>query len=314
MTLPWWGWLLGALGLIVVACAAYTAVHNARARRRRPPAGQTVTVAGARVHHVRRGTGPPVLFLHGLAGFVEDFTHTPIPEALEDSFESIVLDRPGYGHSTRPSPELADVRVQADWLAELVDALGLERPIVVGHSLGGALAMALAVRHPAKLGGLVLLAPYVYPYTEADDWIHALPRLPMARSAIAHVFVAPVARLLEPHLVSASFAPQEIPEDYHQLWLDRVTQPDHFDTTVEEVRRIDPALATLGDAYPQVEAPTILIAGTHDESVDARTNAQALAETLPNAELILLEGYGHMVPWTHPDLVAEAIRTVHERA
>lgn len=314
MALAGWAWLAIALASLMAASWVYTRWHIARARRRRPPTGERITVDGVEVHLTRQGQGPPVLMLHGLAGFLEDFTHTPILTGVDDGFEAIVLDRPGYGASSRPTPELADVRVQADWLVQLVDELGLDPPIVVGHSLGGALAMAMAVRHPSKVRGLVLLAPYVYPYTEPDDWIHGLPRLPFVQTAIAHLLVVPVARLLEPRIVSASFEPQPIPAEYHELWLDLVTQPDHFDTTVEEVRAVDPALATLGDAYPGVGIPTVILTGTHDASVDPQANAEALFEVLPNAELVWLEGYGHMVPWSHPERVVEAVRTVHDRA
>lgn len=308
----WWVVTLGVLAVVLALAYAYSRLHLARARRRRPATGEFVEVDGVRVHYVRKGQGPPVVCLHGLAGFLQDFTHTPIVDRLSERFDVVALDRPGYGHSTRPDPDLSDVREQADWLVRLFDELGIEAPIVVGHSLGGGLAMALAVRHPERVRGLVLLAPYVYPNTEPDDWIHALPRLPLIRSTIGHLFVAPVTRLLEPWFVSASFSPQPIPDDYHELWLDLVTQPDHFDSTIEEVRAIDPALADLRTRYPTVEVPTVVITGSDDRSVVPGLNARRLVDELPDAELEFLEGYGHMVPWTHPGLVIDAVDAVHD--
>lgn len=308
----WWVVALAAAATILVLAYAYSRFHLARARRRRPATGRFVEVDGVRVHHVRKGQGPPVVCLHGLAGFLQDFTHTPIVDRLAERFEVVALDRPGYGHSTRPDESLSDVRVQADWLVRLFDEFDLEAPIVVGHSLGGALAMALAVRHPDRVRGLVLVGPYVYPNTEPDDWIHLLPRLPLLRSTIGHLFVAPVSRLLEPWLVSASFSPQPIPEEYHEMWLDLVTQPEHFDTTLDEVREIDPALADLRTAYRAVETPTVVITGSEDRSVDPDLNARRLVDELPDAELEELEGYGHMVPWTHSGLVVDAVDAVHD--
>lgn len=314
MTLLAWAVALGAgLGLLLLA-RAWTRRHVRRARKRHPPTGQTLEIDGVRVHHVSHGDGPLVLCLHGLAGFLEDFTWPGIPQALADRFHVIALDRPGYGFSSCPHPELADVREQADWLAHLVEALGHEETILVGHSLGGGLATAFAVRHPDRVQGLVLLAPYVHPNTEPHDWIHALPRLPGLRSAIARTLVVPGARLLGPSIVGASFEPQPIPADYHELWLDRALDPDHFGTTVEEVRRIDPALAELREGYGSIQAPTSILTGDADRSVDPDANALRLAEEIPGAELTVFEGYGHMVPWTHAQRVVEAVRSVRRRA
>lgn len=314
MPVPAWVWALAAVAGLGLASWAYTSWHTRRARRRLGPRGIFRTVDGVEVHHLRYGEGPLVLFLHGLAGFLQDFTENGILDALSQDREVLVLDRPGYGHSTLPKPELSDPRAQADWLARLIEATGHEDAVVVGHSLGGALALSLAVRHPERVRGLVLLAPYAYPNTEPDDWIHKLPRLPWLRTGIAWTLVVPVARLLEPWFVSASFTPQPVPDSYHQLWLDHVLQPDHFRTTIEELRRIDPALAELRAGYPDVDVPTVILAGMQDVSVDPVENAHRLADELPSAELVTFGGYGHMIPWTHPDEVVEAVRRVDEQA
>lgn len=308
--------LVAVAGLIGVSWL-YTQFHIRRGRKRYPPEGDLLDVGGVRVHLKRygQGNGRPVLCLHGLNGFLQDWTRTPIVEALAEDREVVALDRPGYGWSTRTRSELSDPRVQADWLVELMDELGWDEPaLILGHSWGGALAMTLAVRHPDRVRGLVLLAPYLYPLTEPDDWFHRIPRLPFLRTLIGHAFLAPAMRLLGPRYISASFEPEPIPEGYHEMWLDMSAQPGHFDTTLEEVRTVDPALHDISQRYPEVAAPVTVVTGDSDVSVDPRLNARRLAEEPPHAELVWLEGVGHMVPWLHSGVVLEAVADVEARA
>ncbi len=312
-----WLWILAGLAALISVSWAYTQHHIRRARERYPPEGEILEVKGVDVHLVRRGAGNgrPILCLHGLNGFLQDWTETPIMAALAQDHEIVAIDRPGYGWSTRPRAKLSDPRVQADWLVDVMDALGWDEPaLVVGHSWGGALAMTLTVRHPERVRGLVLLGPYLYPLTEPDDWFHNLPRLPFLRSVIGHAFLAPAIRLLGPRYISASFGPEPIPPGYHEMWLDISAQPDHFDTTLEEVRTIDPALHEVSRRYQEVDVPITVITGDSDESVDPRLNARRLAQEHDLAELVWLEEVGHMVPWLHGQLVLDAVEDVETRA
>lgn len=307
-------WTVGSLAALLAAGYAYTRWQADRARDRHPPEGTVVTVDGVRLHLVRDGEGPTVLMLHGLAGFLEDFTHPSMVAALADGFDAAAVDRPGYGASGLPDEALVDLRRQADLVAALLDALDADDAILVGHSLGGALALAAAVRHPDRVRGLVLVAPYAYPRSDPDAWYHGLPRLGPLRRLVATTVAAPLARLVEPHLVHASFEPRPLPAVYHERWLDHVLQPDHLETTLEELRRVDPALGSLTPRYADLSLPVAILAGTADASVDTSVQARRLARELPDAELTVLEGEGHMLLDSHPELVEAAVRDVHERA
>lgn len=303
-----------ALAVLVLAGGfAYTRWHAERAHRRHPPEGSTLEVDGVRVHHRRAGKGPTVLLLHGLAGFHEDFTYAGLVDDLARDFDVLALDRPGYGHSTRPSAALCDIRRQADWLTGVLDALDVDEAIVLGHSLGGGLALALALRHPERVRGLVLVAPYAYPRTDPEGLVHRLPRLGPVRRGVIATLATPFARLVSPWIVHASFEPAPIPAHYHRLWLDRVLDPDHLDTTVEETRRIDPVLGALAPRYPSLELPVWILTGLEDASVDPDANARRLADELPDAELDTVEDGGHMLPVTEPGRVAAAVRALHAR-
>ncbi len=127
-----------------------------------PPTGRFVDVPGARLHVIEQGQGQPVLLVHGLSGQLANFAYGMV-EPLARDFRVVAVDRPAAGWSTREPGAPADLRAQADTLAALIDKLGLEKPLVVGHSLGGAIALALATHHPERVGGLALIAPLTHP-------------------------------------------------------------------------------------------------------------------------------------------------------
>lgn len=301
--------LLVALYLSV---AWYSRRHVRRALERRPPVGRFVEAAGVRTHYLRVGTGPTVVLLHGLNGSLEDFAPVVIDELAADH-DVVLVDRPGYGHTQRPRRDLSDPVVQAGWLEALLEALGIEEAVLVGHSWGGALTMTHALLHPDRVRALVLVGPYVQPGTEPDDVFHEFPRLPFMRSFIGHLFLVPVGRLIGPFFVRASFDPEPVPEGYEERWLDLTLRPSQFDTTLEEIRTIDLALANLAPRWPEVEVPVTVIAGDKDRSVDPYQNAQPVAEAMPQSELIWLEGAGHMVPWTRPGELVRAVRRLSGR-
>jgi pimeloyl-ACP methyl ester carboxylesterase len=160
---------LTGLAVLIGLCLALGAslcLHTWRTARRieaaMPPPGRFVDVPGARLHVLERGQGPAVLLVHGLSGQLENFGYGMI-EPLSRNFRVIAVDRPGAGHSTRTPGSATDLPAQAEALAALCDQLGLERPLVVGHSLGGAIALALAIHHPGRVGGLALIAPLTHP-------------------------------------------------------------------------------------------------------------------------------------------------------
>ena len=149
------------LAAIVAGLMLYAAWTARRVEKALPPLGRFVEVDGGRIHYLEQGSGPTLLLIHGLGGQMRNFTHSLL-ERLKGDYRLIIVDRPGSGYSTRPPGASATIRAQADTVARFMDALRLERPLVVGHSLGGAIALSLALNHPEKVGGLALLAPLTH--------------------------------------------------------------------------------------------------------------------------------------------------------
>jgi pimeloyl-ACP methyl ester carboxylesterase len=163
--------MTAALLIIVVILAAIVAGlvwFTARTARKieaaMPPRGTFMEIDGQRIHYIDQGNGPAIVMLHGLGGNLQHFTYALV-DRLANQFRVIAVDRPGSGHSTRPKQASAALGAQAATLAHLIRALKLEKPLLVGHSLGGALALTMALQYPDCAGALALIAPLTRPAT-----------------------------------------------------------------------------------------------------------------------------------------------------
>ncbi len=306
-----WALGLGIVGVLLVGMLAYTRFFVHHADQRHPPRGGFVTVDGVETHVLRKGegNGDPVVLLHGLNGVVEDFTGALI-DRLAEEHEVLAIDRPGYGFTDRPDPAISQMPRQAAWLDNLLAELGVEDAIVVGHSLGGALATTYALDHPHRVRGLVLVAPYLYPNETPPDALHSSPDWPLVRQLVAHLFLVPIGRPLARRLAAVSFDPEPMPSGYAQLWADRSLRPSQFLTVLDEARHLEAHVRETADRYAELAAPTIVLAGTEDALIDAVEHAERFHEAVPHAWLRTIEGAGHMLPWTRPSQVLAAVDEV----
>ena len=155
------GALLLSLALLAAALALFAVYIRRRVEATVPPLGRFVQVGDTRLHIVEQGTGPALLLVHGLGAQLRNFTYA-LTARLAADFRVVCVDRPGCGYSTRPAHVPASLPGQAATIAGLIATLGLDRPIIVGHSYGGAVALALTLNHPTAVGGLALLAPLTH--------------------------------------------------------------------------------------------------------------------------------------------------------
>src|SRR5437870_950122 len=125
-----------------------------------PPVCQFITVDDTRLRYLDSGAGTPVVLLHGNGSLIEDFVSSGIMDAPGHRF--IAFDRPGFGYSERPRGRAWGPSEQASLLLRALAHLGIERPIVVGHSWGALVALAMALESPEDVSGLVLLSGYYY--------------------------------------------------------------------------------------------------------------------------------------------------------
>lgn len=285
------------------------------AERMVPPPGKFVDIGGNRIHYVERGAGLPILFVHGLGGTQFHFSQPIFPQ-LEDEFHLVALDRPGSGFSTRRGDRPGNPEEQADFIADFIDRLGLDRPLLVGHSLGGAITLATAIRHPDKISGIVLVSPLTQHREGVAPEFAALDiRSPLARRMVAETISAPNAIKLGPQTLTYVFGPQQPPADYAIAGgALSMLRPSHFYGASTDYVALGDTMKRLMAGYGGIALPAGLIYGTGDRVLSFETHGRALAASMPAIETDFFEGVGHMPQYAEPARVAAMIRRVAARA
>src|SRR6202166_2922825 len=139
-----------------LAISALVNRHLAKnAENDNPPAGQFLEVNGVRLHYVERGSGAPLVLLHGNGSMIQDFESSGLIDLAAKNYRVIVFDRPGFGHSDRPRSVVWTPAAQAELIKNALQRLGVSQTLVLGHSWGASVAVALALKYPGLVRGLV---------------------------------------------------------------------------------------------------------------------------------------------------------------
>ncbi len=308
-------WTLLVLAAAILALVWFTANTATRVERASPPSGTFVNVHGCRIHYVERGNGPvTLLMIHGLGGNTGNFLHSLV-DRLATDFRVIVMDRPGSGYSTRPDDAPAGPHAQAELIAAFIHALGLDRPVLVGHSLGGAISLATAVANPQLVRGLALIAPLTQLIAEPPDVFKPLMvQRAAVRRAIGWTLATPLSIVRRDRVLDVVFGPDRVPADFALAGGGILgMRPSAFITASTDLVAVPDDLASLVPLYPTLQMPVGIIYGTADRILDYRAHGEGMRDVLPQLSLDLVEGAGHMIPLTMPDRVATFVRQVAER-
>jgi pimeloyl-ACP methyl ester carboxylesterase len=306
---------LAALGAIALAGAAFIVNRQtAKSEKAYPPIGTFVTAAGVRLHYVERGQGRPVVFLHGNGMMVEDILISGLfSAAAERSYRAIAIDRPGFGHSERSRGTAWTAAAQAELLPRIFAQLGVERPIIVGHSLGTMVALALALNHPDQVSGLVLASGYYYPTGRADIALVAPPATPILGDLLCYTIAPLIGEAMAPRFVSKMFSPRAVPVRFDsQFPFGLMFRPSQIRAASKDATHMIPDAYAMSDRYASLACPVAILAGDADEVVDQKPQALRLHNEVPGSMLDVFAGTGHMTHHADPARVVRAIDFVRD--
>ena len=266
-----------------------------------------MTVNGTRLHYIVQGTGRPVVFVHGNPGSGQDWMAEFVP--LASRHKVIAFDRPGHGRSQRPKHGDATVEVQAQLLHDALAQLRIDRPILVGHSWGAALALVYAINYPNEVAGLVVVAPAAY---ESHDgsFLTGLPSVPVIGDAANYVLTPLIGASVVRGELKKAFSPDPVPKNYLKAVLSEWTKPSKVRAYARDEDLYNPSVKKFSPRYAEIAVPISIVTGDADLIVSEKENAARLHEALPKSRLIVLPKTGHQIPFTHPQSVIEEIERV----
>jgi pimeloyl-ACP methyl ester carboxylesterase len=303
---------IGRIALLVLAALALVVVVLNWTYGRLPaepkPHGSFITVDGLRLHYLERaGAGAPVVLLHGLPGTGEDWNEvTP----LLAGHRTIAVDRPGFGYS---GGGYLRFNRQIEVLSELLARLGVRRPVLVGHSYGGTIALAFAERHPHALRGLVLVdaaaaGTHVGSFERAQAHAVKFLQLPVIHQIANATFSQLLSTTSVELLDGEAFEPQAVSPAHRHRLLAINMQRGNLKAYAGEELEANQVFGEIDRRLGSIRIPAVVIQGMKDKLVEPQYGRKLAAE-LPHAQLEMIPG-GHMAPYTHPYAVAAAVGTV----
>jgi pimeloyl-ACP methyl ester carboxylesterase len=298
----------------LVMLALITQIGVLTLQRNYPAQGRMIEVAGAKLHVVdigpRDAGGPPVVMIHGASSNLE-IMRQPLGDTLAGNHRVILIDRPGHGWSTRDRPEDSTPAIQGGMIDEALEKLGVGRAIFVVHSWSGALGTRIALDHPQRVAGLVMLAPVAYPWPGGVGWYNKLVTTPVIGPLLAYTITLPLGFFLAEPGARGVFLPQIMPQGFvARTATPLMLRPREFLANAQDLVTLKAAVVEQAPRYANIKAPTVVISGDMDKTVSTSIHSRPLAAVVPNAKLIVLPGVGHMVQNAVPDLVISEIEAM----
>lgn len=296
--------LLWLFALWVLACAALVVFNLLLTRLIEtlvPPIGRFIDVDGLRLHYVDTGdkpgqNGPPLLFLHGWGGQLNHFAYSLA--ALFPERRVVLLDRPGCGYSQ--PPRAATIQVNARIIAAFIAQLGLPKPLVVGHSLGGPIALTLALDHGDSIASLALIAPYTH-FTPPSAFYTALARQHAVLRWLTAWTVAPLLAIAQRARTRAvAFGPDLAPPHFWKSGGGAlIYRAKALYAAAREAPGQERELTAICKRYPRLSKPVSVLFGAGDRTLEPKAQGEAFCAIAPGAHLSVIDG-GHCLPMTRP--------------
>jgi pimeloyl-ACP methyl ester carboxylesterase len=284
-----------AAGALLAASALLNYYVAKRAENANPPEGKFIDVDGVSLHYIERGKGDPLVLLHGNGSMIQDFVTSGLIDMAAKSYRVFAFDRPGYGHSDRPRSTIWTAEAQAKLIHRALKQLGVDRAIILGHSWGTSVALALVVSHAEVVRGLVLASGYYYPSVRADVIATSGPAIPIFGDVLRYTISPLLGRLMWPLILRKIFGPSHTPTKFNGFPVAIALRPSALRASAAEAALMIPDAIAGWKSYEQITAPVAIISGEEDRIVDIESQSGRLHRALAQSTFDRVPGAGHMI-------------------
>lgn len=262
---------------------------------------------GRSIAYAEAGEGPDVVLIHGTLMALEDMW-LPLKPVLSPRYRIIAVDRPGHGLSARNRIVDASPWRQAETIREALDAIGVTRPLVIGHSYGGTVALCHALAFPEATAGVLALAPLCFPEMRLEQALFGPRFVPGLGEVLASSLAKGGDPLLLPLLWQAMFKPQTMPAAFATSFpFALASGPERMIAEGEDSMSTWSALTRATLAYGGHQGRVRILGGTADLVVNNAIHGFLAAGLMRNACYDWVPGMGHMLHHFRQDLVAAAL-------
>ncbi len=262
-----------------------------------PPIERTIQElhSGCSIAAAQSGSGPDCLIIHGTLMTLEDMW-IGLAAALAGRFRVIAIDRPGHGQSLRRRLLDASPWRQAEILHDFATAAGLRKPILIGHSFGGAVALAYAMLYPDETRGVVALAPTCLPELRLEAFLFG----PRGVLGLGDMLAPSLGSTIDPALLQtlwrAMFLPQAMPDHFSEAFpFPLAARFGQMIAEGEDALALSPALSLMAAQFTACRVPTRFLGGTADIVVNNAMQGRIAAALMPEASFAWMAGAGHML-------------------
>ncbi|MDP2535045.1 alpha/beta fold hydrolase [Alteromonas stellipolaris] len=277
----------------------------------RPP-GQFSNVQQEKIHYTKQGQGPALILIHGLAGNALNFT--ALANQLAKHYTVYSIDRPGSGFSTRHRNTSADFSVQSATILAWMSQLNLGEVFVAGHSMGGAIALRMALDAPDKIKSVSLLCPLTVPLTKGPGPLSVL-YIPYQRlrSLVSKTLAAPLRIVFGKKQVAQIFFPERVPSNFGSESGGALAlhSESFYEASCDMVASTESLYKQL-EHYKTISCPVGILYGEQDAILSPDAHMSYIATSLPSSMAEIIPNAGHMIINTQPEACFNFINKVNK--
>ena len=302
--------LIAALLLIVLVVG--NVVFSKVAEHRNPPVGKFTECDGVRLYYIERGdhAAPCVVLFHGNGSMIQDFMISGLVDLLAQTTRVVCFDRPGFGHSQRPRFRIWTAAAQAALFVNALKQLGVRNPVVLGHSWGTLVAVALSLRNDYPIRGLVLASGYYFPTPRWDVWLMSGPAIPILGDLISYTVAPLISWAILPGAFRKMFSPRSVPQTFkNQFPVSLTLRPKQLRAAAEESALLIPTATQFQASYPRIGCQVRIFHGDKDQVIEAK-QARDLHGVLYTSDLHLVPNAGHMVTYADTAAIAQSVSSL----